>query len=107
MRRLDRPPQPRHYLQSVVVVAVTLALSLTMGLTGYHFLNGEPWMDALVDAAMILSGMGPVAPLQGDAAKAFASFYALFSGLVFIGTAALLVAPWAHLLLHKLHAEDS
>lgn len=79
--------------------------ALTVGVIGYRVFNGERWVDAFLDAAMILGGMGPVSTMQNDAAKIFAGFYALFSGLVFIGTAAVLVAPWLHRLLHRLHAE--
>lgn len=105
MKRLQRPPQRHHYVRSVVFAASVVAVALAIGVVGYHGLNGEPWIDALVDATMILGGMGPVAPLTNDGAKLFASFYALFSGLVFIGTAAVLVAPWVHRLLYWLHAE--
>ena len=106
MERLRRPPERRHYTRSVARVGLVVVPALAIGLGGYHFLNGEPWIDSLVDATMILGGMGPVTPLRGDAAKLFASFYALFSGLVFIGTTAILAAPWLHLLLHRLHAEE-
>ena len=102
---IRRPPTRRHYIRSVVVAGAMVAFALAIGLDGYHFLNGEAWIDALVDATMILGGMGPVAPLTNAAAKLFASFYALFSGLVFIGSAAVLVAPWVHRLLHRLHSE--
>ena len=105
MNRLQRPPQRQHYVRSVVFASIVVATALAIGLVGYHTLNGEPWIDALVDATMILGGMGPVSPLTGTAAKLFASFYAMFSGLVFIGTAALLVAPWVHRLLYWLHAD--
>jgi hypothetical protein len=105
MQRLKRPPQRQHYIRSVLIAVVMVGVALIIGLCGYHFLNGEPWIDALVDATMILGGMGPVSPLTNDGAKLFASFYALFAGLVFIGTAAVLVAPWVHWLLHRLHSD--
>jgi len=100
-----KAPTRRHFIRSVVVAGGTVVLAVTIGVTGYHFLNGEAWIDALVDATMILGGMGPVFPLTTVGAKLFASFYALFSGLVFIATAAILVAPWVHRLLHRLDAD--
>lgn len=84
-----------------------IVTALGIGVLGYHFLAHLAWIDALVDASMILSGMGPVNPLTNDAGKVFASCYALFSGLVFIGVAGLLIAPWAHRLLHRMHADEA
>jgi NhaP-type Na+/H+ or K+/H+ antiporter len=77
-----------------------IALSLAIGIFGYHFLEGLPWLDALLNASMILGGMGPVDPIQSDAGKVFASFYALFSGIVGI-----LIAPIVHRFLHRHHLE--
>jgi hypothetical protein len=105
MERIRRPPQRQHYVRSALIAVCMVGIALIIGLCGYHFLNGEPWIDSLLDATMILGGMGPVSPLNGDGAKLFASFYALFSGLVFIGTAAVLVAPWVHWMLHRLHSD--
>ena len=89
----------RHLWLAFLVVAFGLGL----GVLGYHFLAGLPWIDSLLNASMILGGMGPVDPVCGNVAKLFASFYALFSGLAFIGITAVLVAPFAHRLLHRLH----
>jgi hypothetical protein len=105
MQRIRRPPLWQHYIRSALIAGLIVTMALIIGLCGYHFLNHEAWIDALVDATMILGGMGPVSPLNNDGAKLFASFYALFAGLVFIGTAAVLVAPWVHLLLHRLHSD--
>jgi hypothetical protein len=66
-----------------------------------------PWVDALLNAAMILGGMGPVDTLHTAAGKVFASFYALFSGMIFLVAAGVLVAPVAHRFLHRLHLDDS
>jgi hypothetical protein len=104
-RRLDRPPPRRHYWRAALIAAGMAGTALFAGMLGYRYLNGETWTDAFLDAAMILGGMGPVSALRDDAAKIFAGAYALFSGLVFIGSAAVLVAPWLHALLHRLHAE--
>jgi hypothetical protein len=83
-----------------------IAAALGIGILGYHFLNHLPWDDSLVDASMILGGMGPVNPLQGTAAKLFASAYALFSGLFFIGLMGFLLAPFAHRLMHHFHVDE-
>ena len=91
----------RHAL--IALVAITIALGI--GVMGYHSLGGLGWIDSLLNASMILGGMGPVDPLKTSAAKIFASFYALFSGLAFIGIASLMVAPFAHRLLHRFHIE--
>jgi hypothetical protein len=91
----------RHLLLALFIVAVALAI----GVLGYHDIGGLSWIDSLLNASMILGGMGPVDPLHSTAAKLFASFYALFSGLAFIGIASLMVAPFAHRLLHRVHIE--
>jgi len=84
-----------------------IAVALAIGITGYHFIAGLKWVDALLNASMILAGMGPVDTLKNSEAKVFASFYALFSGLVFIGVLAVLLAPFVHRLMHKLHMKDT
>ena len=91
----------RHFLLALFVVGVALAI----GVLGYHCIAGLSWIDSLLNASMILGGMGPVDPLHSPAAKLFASFYALFSGLAFVGIASLMVAPFAHRLLHRVHIE--
>ncbi len=88
-----------------VVAGVVLMGSLALGVCGYHFIEGLPWIDALLNASMILGGMGPVDPLRSTGGKLFASFYALYSGLAIISVAGLLIAPLAHRLLHKFHLE--
>lgn len=89
------------------IVAVSLiAGALSVGVLGYHGFEGLPWLDALLNASMILGGMGPVDPLHTGAGKWFASFYALFSGIAFIGIAGVMVAPVAHRIMHRLHLEQ-
>lgn len=84
-----------------------LFISLAMGMAGYHFLEGLSWIDSLLNASMILGGMGPVTPLQTDAGKVFASFYALYSGVVLLASVGVLAAPIFHRFLHHFHlAED-
>lgn len=88
------------------MLAFTVMLgSLAFGVLGYHYIAGLKWIDALLNASMILTGMGPVDEMKTTGAKLFASCYALFSGVVFLGIASVLVAPFAHRLLHKFHLE--
>jgi hypothetical protein len=83
-----------------------LGVSLGIGVLGYHYINDLPWIDALLNASMILTGMGPIDPMKNDAAKLFASFYSIFSGVVFLSTVAVFLAPIAHRFLHKLHVDE-
>ncbi len=84
-----------------------LLVVLLIGICGYHWLAGLDWIDSLLEASMILGGMGPINPLTNASAKIFASIYALFSGVVFIALMGLLLAPVAHRLMHKFHLKDS
>jgi hypothetical protein len=90
----------------VMLALSVCALALGTGVVGYHYLGELEWLDALLNASMILGGMGPVDPLHKPVAKLFASGYALFSGLAFIGVASLLLAPFAHRLLHSFHLDE-
>lgn len=90
----------------VLAASTLVGAALGMGVLGYHFLAGLPWIDALVNASMILGGMGPVDRVESEAGKLFASFYALFSGLLFIGAASLALAPFVHRIMHKLHIDE-
>ena len=86
---------------------ILLVFSLSMGVIGYHFLENLSWIDSLLNASMILGGMGPVAPLQTVAGKIFASFYALYSGVVLLAAVGILAAPIFNRFLHRFHlAED-
>jgi hypothetical protein len=89
-----------------ILAALIIAGSLLLGIAGYRWLEGLPWIDALLNASMILGGMGPVNGLQTPAGKLFASFYALYSGLVFLVTAGVIFAPLFHRFLHRFHLED-
>ncbi len=82
-----------------------MAGSLALGVLGYHLLAGLSWLDALVNASMILTGMGPVNPIETAAGKLFASLYALFSGVAFLTIVAVLLAPAVHRFLHRFHLE--
>jgi hypothetical protein len=97
----------RQWGRQVALSAVIMAISLGIGVLGYREFAGLSWIDALLNAAMILGGEGPVNGTPTDVAKLFASFYALFSGVIFITVAGLVVAPVAHRLLHRFHLEAS
>jgi len=84
---------------------VFVAISLMIGTLGYHFTAELGWLDALYNSSMILTGMGPVNMLTNDAAKWFASFYALYSGVAFLTMAGILFAPMVHRILHLLNVE--
>ena len=91
--------------RSVAIVAGIVAFSLFMGSAGYHYLDALPWIDALLNASMILAGMGPVDPVKSTAAKLFATSYALYSGIAFLTMIAILMAPLLHRFLHEFHLE--
>jgi hypothetical protein len=84
-----------------------IAVSLGAGILGYHLTERLSWLDSLLNASMILGGMGPVNALQTPGGKIFASVYALFSGIVFLLVAGILIAPVFHRFLHKFHLESN
>ena len=96
MRRIGR-----YLVLSVGIIAGSLAI----GVLGYHFAEGLPWLDSLLNASMILGGMGPVDVVRTTAGKWFASFYALFSGMVLLVAVGVLIAPVFHRFLHRFHLE--
>lgn len=83
-----------------------ILISLAAGMAGYHWFESMSWIDAFANAAMILSGMGPLEPLHTDAGKIFAGLYALFSGLALIGVAGIMFAPVIHRFLHRFHMDE-
>lgn len=86
--------------------AITILLSLMIGIMGYHYIEGISWIDSLLNASMILGGMGPVNELHSDSGKIFASMYALFSGIIFLVTVGIIIAPAVHRFLHRLHIDE-
>lgn len=84
-----------------------IAFSLGIGTFGYHHFGQISWIDAFYNASMILTGMGPVNAIITIEAKLFSSFYALFSGIAFLSTVAIIFAPIAHRVLHILHIEEN
>ena len=91
---------------SIAIALGLIASVLCLGIAGYHFLAGYNFVDSLLEASMILGGMGPVKELPTDAAKIFASAYALFSGLIFIAVMGLVLSPVVHRVLHKFHVDE-
>ncbi|MFO1361030.1 MAG: hypothetical protein U1F45_00935 [Burkholderiales bacterium] len=107
----SRPLAPRRVFArrlaaSAALGCALLAASLAAGMLGYRYVVGEPWMQAFVDAAMILAGMGPVTTaFDSDAARLFAGLYALYSGFAAIAMAGIVFAPVAHRFLHRFHLD--
>ena len=91
----------RYALGAMVVVL----LSLGIGILGYHVFGGLGWVDSLLNASFILTGMGPVDPMKSTAGKLFATFYALYSGIAFLSMMAVLLAPIIHRGMHKFHLD--
>jgi hypothetical protein len=104
-RRALRRTLVRRLVRNGALVAGFILVALGIGATGYHTLDGLPWLDAVLNAAMILTGMGPIAPISTPAAKVFATVYALFSGVFFLTMVAVLLAPALHHFLHRFHLD--
>jgi hypothetical protein len=117
MPNADAPTSPKarahsrrkfyhNLLKAFGLAASIIAFSLGLGILGYHCIAGLDWVDSLLNASMILGGMGPVDALKTDGAKVFASAYALFSGVVFIMATGVLLSPIFHHVLYKFHIEE-
>jgi hypothetical protein len=102
---LPRRQFARRLARNVTAAALLIGVSLAGGMAGYHYIEGMEWIDAFANAAMILSGMGPLSPLQTWGGKLFAGLYALYSGLVLVAATGIILAPIVHRLLHRFHAE--
>lgn len=96
----------RRVLRAVAFGVVLIAASLVFGMLGYRVFEGMSWIDAFVNAAMILSGMGPLQPLATPAGKLFAGVYAIYSGLALLSIAGIVFAPVVHRFLHRFHLEN-
>ena len=103
---LPRKEYFRRIANHAVLGVGIIIVSLGIGMIGYHGFEKLGWIDAFVNAAMILSGMGPVATLNTDAGKIFAGCYAIYSGIALIGVLGIIFAPVVHRFLHKFHLED-
>ena len=93
-------------LKNTLVACGILGVCLIIGIFGYHFTSDAKWIDALHNASMILSGMGPVIEIKTTGGKIFSSAYALFSGIIFITNIGIILAPALHRLYHRLHLEE-
>ncbi len=94
-------------MRNLLIASAVLLVCLLIGILGYHYFAAIPWIDAIHNASMILSGMGPVADVKGVGGKLFSSAYALFSGVVFITNIGFILAPAAHRFFHRLHVEEN
>lgn len=92
-----------HSLAALAVVGISLAI----GALGYHQLGRLAWIDAFLNASMLLGGMGPVGELTTNSGKIFASLFALYSGFMLIAVTTLILAPVLHRVLHRLHLEEA
>ena len=107
--RSHRLLSPAEFFKRVVrhglVALAVMGAGLGLGVFGYHYLAGLQWIDSLLNASMILGGMGPVNPLQTNAGKIFASLYALYSGIILLASVGILVTPIFHRFMHRFHLE--
>jgi hypothetical protein len=92
---------------SGLLASAIVSVALFAGIMGYHAIAGLRWIDSLLNASMILTGMGPVDPMTTTPAKLFASAYALFSGVVFLSAVGIVLAPIFHRILHAFHLDDT
>ena len=93
-------------VKNILLAIGVMLVCLAIGISGYHYTAEIPWLDSVHNASMILSGMGPVVEIKTMSGKWFSSFYALFSGVVFITNIGIILAPALHRMFHRLHVED-
>jgi hypothetical protein len=91
---------------SALLASAIVSVALYAGILGYHSIAGLGWIDSVLNASMILTGMGPVDPMTTNSAKLFASGYALFSGVVFLSAVGIVLSPIFHRILHAFHLDD-
>jgi len=96
----------KRLIAALAVALGLILLALIIGIAGYHCIAGFNRVDSLLEASMILGGMGPIKELPTDSAKVFASVYALFSGLIFIGVMGIVLSPVVHRIMHKFHVDE-
>jgi hypothetical protein len=102
---LPRKAFLRRLASNARVAGMLVVISLVIGMIGYHWLEHLSWIDAFLNAAMLLGGMGPVNTPATDSGKLFAGFYALYCGIVVIAVAGIILAPIAHRILHRFHLQ--
>jgi len=105
-RLLAWPDFVKRAMRHVGLAVLILLAGVGTGTLGYHAIGGLRWIDAFLNASMILSGMGPVDRMEAAPAKLFSALYALFSGLVFVAVAGIVMAPWIHRLFHLVHMDE-
>jgi hypothetical protein len=96
----------RRVLKNFLFGTLFIFVSLFIGIAGYHWICNFSWINSLLNASMILGGMGPVDPVVSDGGKIFASFYAIFSGIAFLSSAGVMIAPIVHRFMHRFHIRD-
>lgn len=102
-------PQRKYYhrlTRSATIALTLIGVSLIIGMVGYHCFENLNWVDSFANASMILSGMGPLGELKTTGGKIFAGCYALFSGVAFLTSVAVVFAPMFHRFIHKFHLES-
>src|SRR5262245_65524484 len=104
---LSRRQFARRLIVHFAMVAGLIGVSLSGGMVGYRAFAHMGWVDAFLNASMLLGGMGPVGDLPNDRAKIFAGLYELYAGLMFIVSIGIIIAPVAHRILHRLHVDDT
>src|SRR5512146_2728579 len=102
---LSRTAFLRRWTKYALLASGFIGISLLIGMAGYQRFEGMSWIDAFVNSAMLMGGMGPVSELHTDAGKLFAGFYALYCGLVVIIAIGIVAAPLLHRILHHFHLE--
>lgn len=106
---IKKLPHRIHYVNSLIksfcVAMLMIAVSLIIGVVGYHYFFKISWLDSLVNASMILTGMGPVDKAESDGAKIFSSIYAIYSGVAFLTSVAVIFSPVVHRFLHQFHID--
>ncbi len=97
-----RQRQLKFFLYAILLIMISLGI----GMIGYRYFAGLDWVSSFYNASMILTGMGPADELHTDGAKIFAGCYSIFSGVIFLGTIAVMFAPMVHRFLHRIHLES-
>jgi hypothetical protein len=96
----------RRMLGATGLALALILISLSVGIAGYHFLAGFNFIDSLLEASMILGGMGAIKELHSDGAKIFASIYALYSGLLVLALMGIVLSPVVHRIMHSFHVDE-
>lgn len=101
---------PQKYVKrlwrNIFIAAGLVSFSLLIGMVGYHYFGELPWLDSFLNSSMILTGMGPVDRMNTESGKLFAALYSLFSGIAFLTTIGVILAPILHRGMHKFHIGD-